>query len=87
MQEDGTLRIAPAVKGIKHPVLTGGEPVIGAGEIQVSDRGVVTNINNHTGHYTPCSACSGEFLNNGVEAFQGAGVPVLRRGITDLGGN
>ncbi|MEU6395842.1 polymorphic toxin-type HINT domain-containing protein [Streptomyces cinnamoneus] len=82
----GTLRMAPARPGIKHPILTEGSPVVGAGEAQINARGIVEYINNHTGHYTPCQACSGEFLMNGVRAFEAAGVPVLRRGITNLGG-
>lgn len=82
----GTLRMAPARPGIEHPILTEGSPVVGAGEAQINARGIVEYINNHTGHYTPCQACSGEFLMNGVRAFEAAGVPVLRRGITNLGG-
>ncbi|MFD5932680.1 polymorphic toxin-type HINT domain-containing protein [Streptomyces sp. NPDC060333] len=82
----GTLRIAPAMPGIKHPVLTEGGAVVGAGEAHINERGIVEYINNHTGHYTPCQACSEEFLMNGVRAFEGAGVPVLRRGIANLGG-
>ncbi|MEU6234435.1 RHS repeat-associated core domain-containing protein [Kitasatospora sp. NPDC047058] len=82
----GTLRIAPAMPGIKHPILTEGRAVVGAGEAHINERGIVEYINNHTGHYTPCHACSEGFLMNGVRAFEGAGVPVLRRGITNLGG-
>ncbi|MFD7584665.1 hypothetical protein ACFV84_04435 [Kitasatospora sp. NPDC059811] len=82
----GTLRIAPAMPGIKHPILTEGRAVVGAGEAHINARGIVEYINNHTGHYTPCQACSEEFLMNGVRAFEGAGVPVLRRRITNLGG-
>jgi len=84
--EDRTLRIAPWSDDIHHTVLTGGAPVLGAGEAEIQ-RGIVQVINNRTGHYTPCGACSGEFLQQGVDAFQGQGIPVLRRGITDLGGN
>ncbi|MFG2912332.1 hypothetical protein ACGF0D_05430 [Kitasatospora sp. NPDC048298] len=82
----GTLRIAPAMPGIKHPILTEGRAVVGAGEAHINERGIVEYINNHTGHYTPCQACSEQFLMNGVRAFERAGIPVLRRGITNLGG-
>ncbi|MEU6797965.1 polymorphic toxin-type HINT domain-containing protein [Nonomuraea wenchangensis] len=83
---NNVLRIAPALKDIKHSILTGGGPVIGAGEIVIGDRRVATYMNNKTGHYTPCASCAEEFLNNGRDAFEQAGVVVLRRGITNLGG-
>jgi hypothetical protein len=56
VSEDGTLNIAPWAEDIKHPILNGGAPVRGAGEVYF-DRGMVTNINNATGHYTPTCGC------------------------------
>jgi RHS repeat-associated protein len=83
VSEDGTLSIAPWHPDIKHPILNGGAPVRGAGEV-VFDRGMVSNINNATGHYTPSCACGGD-LRAGVDAFMQVGIPVPRRAITPFG--
>ncbi|MEV6488452.1 polymorphic toxin-type HINT domain-containing protein, partial [Actinoplanes sp. NPDC051633] len=83
VSENGSLNIAPWGESIKHPILNGGGPVRGAGEV-VFDRGMVTNINNATGHYTPSCRCGAD-LQSGVDAFMNAGVPVSRRGITPFG--
>lgn len=83
VSEDGTLSIAPWHPDIKRPILNGGAPVRGAGEV-VFDRGMVSNINNATGHYTPSCACGGD-LQAGVDAFMQVGIPVPRRAITPFG--
>ena len=81
--EDGTLSIAPWHPDIRLPILNGGAAVKGAGEV-VIDRGMVSNINNATGHYTPSCACGGD-LQAGVDAFMQVGIPVPRRAITPFG--
>jgi hypothetical protein len=81
----GTLRIVPDRPGIHHTVLTGGDQVLGAGEVTFRN-GVVETINNRTGHYRPCPECSQQFLQVGVDAFMAAHVPILRKAAQDLGG-
>ena len=83
---DGNLVITRYSDTVKHTVLTGGEPVTGAGVVTINERCVVTRIDNLTGHFTPTQECSACFLQNGVDAFMMAGVPVPIRAIVDLGG-
>jgi hypothetical protein len=54
--------------------------------VTINERGVVTRIDNFTGHFTPTQECSARFLQNSVDAFMMAGVPVPMRAIVDLGG-
>jgi len=69
---------------IKHPILNGGAPVRGAGEVVFGRGGLVTDINNATGHYTPTCGCGAD-LQAGVDAFNNAGVAVLRGAIRAFG--
>jgi hypothetical protein len=84
VSEDGTLNIAKWGENIKHPILNGGAPVKGAGEVVFGRGGLVTDINNATGHYTPTCGCGAD-LQAGVDAFNNAGVPVLRGAIKAFG--
>jgi hypothetical protein len=84
VSEDGTLNMAPWGENISHPILNGGAPVRGAGEVVFGRGGVVTDINNVTGHYTPTCRCGAD-LQAGVDAFTNAGVPVLRSAINPFG--
>jgi hypothetical protein len=79
--EGGALQIVPKLDVIKHPVLTGGGAARGAGEVTIGPGGIVTNINNFTGHYTPTCRCGAD-LQAGVDAFINVGVPVKRSAIT-----
>ena len=81
--DDGVLTIVPKLDTINHTVATGGAPVRGAGEVTIRG-GMVRRINNFTGHYWSECRCGAD-LEAGVDAFINAGVPVLRRGITQYG--
>ncbi|MBX7470469.1 hypothetical protein K1Y80_30875 [Streptomyces sp. MAG02] len=85
--ENGTLHIMPDAPGLHHTVMTGGNSVIGAGQVTITSRGVVSYIDNRTGHYTPCPACAAQFLQQGVSAFEQAGVRVPLSAIRDYGGS
>lgn len=83
---NGTLHIIPDAPGIHHTVMTGGDSVIGAGQVTITSRGVVSSIDNMTGHYTPCPECAAQFLQQGVSAFEQAGIRVPLSAIKDYGG-
>jgi hypothetical protein len=84
--ENGDLAMVQAAGGIKHVVATGGDPVLGAGQIVFRD-GRVTSFDNMTGHYTPTPECSECFLQNGSDAFLlQSGVMIPRSVWTDYGG-
>jgi hypothetical protein len=84
VSEDGTLNIAPWGETIKHPILNGGSPVQGAGEVVFERGGIVVDINDITGHYTQACRCGGS-LQVGVDAFINAGVHVKRSAINPFG--
>ncbi|MFI5643407.1 RHS repeat-associated core domain-containing protein [Kitasatospora sp. NPDC051705] len=84
--ENGALHIIPDAPGIHHTVMTGGNSVIGAGQVTITSRGVVSSIDNMTGHYTPCPQCAAQFLQQGVNAFEQAGIRVPLSAIKDYGG-
>ncbi|MCQ0023388.1 DUF6531 domain-containing protein [Streptomyces somaliensis DSM 40738] len=77
--EDGELLVIPKyVAGVelKHPVLTGGNPVLSAGEAEIAgSKGsyYMMELNNNSGHYKP----SRESLSVAREAFERAGVIAL----------
>jgi hypothetical protein len=77
--EDGELLVIPKyVAGVelKHPVLTGGNPVLSAGEAEIAgSKGAyyMMELNNNSGHYKP----SWESLSVAREAFDRAGVVAL----------
>jgi len=75
--QDGQLVVIPKfVNGVEisHAVLSGGEPVLAAGEADVAgseDTGYFgLSINNHSGHFQP----SAESLQIGSNAFSAAGI-------------
>ncbi|TDC22761.1 hypothetical protein E1265_14795 [Streptomyces sp. 8K308] len=81
------LHIIQAQPGMHHPVLTGGGEVYGAGQVVFEPgRNLVSMIDNMTGHFTPTPEISANFLQQGVAAFENAGVRVRFDGITDYGG-
>ncbi|WP_280665650.1 MULTISPECIES: polymorphic toxin-type HINT domain-containing protein [unclassified Kitasatospora] len=84
--EDGALHVIPDAPGLHHTVMTGGNSVIGAGQVTITSRGVVSSIDNMTGHYTPCPECAAKFLQQGVSAFEQAGIRVPLSAIKDYGG-
>ncbi|MBD0695078.1 polymorphic toxin-type HINT domain-containing protein [Streptomyces sp. CBMA123] len=84
--ENGSLHIIPDMPGIHHTVMTGGNSVIGAGQVTITSRGVASSIDNMTGHYTPCPQCAAQFLQQGVNAFEQAGIRVPLSAIKDYGG-
>ncbi|MGK5500757.1 hypothetical protein [Streptomyces sp. URMC 125] len=79
VDEQGNLFVIPKyAEGIelKHPVLTGGRPVLTAGEAEIAgSRGSYfgMEINNQSGHYKP----SMESLEIGRKAFERAGIHFL----------
>ncbi|WP_193241667.1 RHS repeat-associated core domain-containing protein [Streptomyces phaeolivaceus] len=83
---NGQLRIIPNVSGkIKHAVLFNGEPVQGAGSVQISN-GAVTFIDDQSGHYYPWLEDNVEsFLKVGVDAFRNAGIHVPDEAIKPFG--
>ena len=85
VDESGKLGIAQAGPGIQHTVITNGDPVMSAGQLVVRN-GRVTTFDNWTGHYTPSCACSNAFLQNGSDAFLGAGTRIPRSAWLDYGG-
>lgn len=73
---DGSLGIAAALPGIKHPVITRGAPVLAAGQIRFSN-GRVASFDSQTGHYTPCSTeCDLRYKWTGSDAFRAIGVNI-----------
>ncbi|GAB1539968.1 hypothetical protein NUACC21_26370 [Scytonema sp. NUACC21] len=76
--QEGELFIVPKyVQGheISHTVLTNGEPVLAAGEADITGFDgyyYLLNINNHSGHYQP----SLNSLNIGRDAFKANGVNI-----------
>jgi hypothetical protein len=78
---DSKLRIARYIEMVViHPYLTNGEDIVGGGLVIFGSGGLVTEINNQTGHFTPRCACGAD-LQAGVDAFTAAGVPLPRRAI------
>ncbi|WP_245641254.1 hypothetical protein [Streptomyces megasporus] len=79
VDEQGNLFVIPKyVDGVelKHPVLTGGRPVLAAGEAEIAgSRGSYfgMDINYNSGHYKP----SMESLETGRKAFERAGISFL----------
>ncbi|PJE96542.1 type IV secretion protein Rhs [Streptomyces carminius] len=79
VDEQGRLFVIPKYANgveLKHPVLTGGRPVLAAGEAEIagSDGSYFgMEINNMSGHYKP----SMESLQVGREAFERAGISFL----------
>jgi RHS repeat-associated protein len=80
----GELRVIPKyVNGVelKHSVITGGEPVIAAGEAEISALNgeyYLSDINAQSGHYfNPESNFTNQSLNIGRQAFESAGVHIL----------
>lgn len=60
---------------ISHTVLTNGEPVLAAGEADITgfdDYYYLLNINNHSGHYQPSLSS----LEIGKEAFKANGINI-----------
>ncbi len=80
VSEEGELLIVPHTVGnveIAHSVLTGGRPVLAAGQADLASgagRVVGLEINNFSGHYQPDSAS----LAIGREAFARAGITFAR---------
>ncbi|WP_349254013.1 DUF6531 domain-containing protein [Streptomyces sp. BPPL-273] len=76
VDEHGELVVIPKhVNGVelKHPVLTGGRPVLSAGEAEIAGGGgtyLGLDLNNNSGHYLP----SMESLQIGRDAFERAGI-------------
>ncbi|WP_326688583.1 DUF6531 domain-containing protein [Streptomyces sp. NBC_01795] len=75
--EGNELVIIPKHAGgieLKHPVLTGGKPVLTAGEAEIAGGGgkyFGLELNNNSGHFKP----SLESLETGRKAFERAGIP------------
>ncbi|HLP91156.1 MAG TPA: DUF4157 domain-containing protein [Nostocaceae cyanobacterium] len=75
---DNELVIIPKNVGnseISHSVLSGGKPVLAAGEAEIvggSGQYLLLEINNHSGHYQP----TGDSLDIGIEAFKKQGIDV-----------
>lgn len=73
---NGELVIIPYSVGnieINHTVLTGGQPVLAAGEAEIAGgegQYFMMSISNRSGHYQP----SADSLNIGIEAFEVRGV-------------
>ncbi|WP_328414289.1 HINT domain-containing protein [Micromonospora sp. NBC_00389] len=83
--ESGNLGIVPAANKIHHTVITGGDAVLGAGQLTIRN-GQVTSFDNFTGHYTPTCACAKTFLQRGSDAFMAAGIHIPFRVWRDFGG-
>lgn len=73
---NGELVIIPYSVGnieINHTVLTGGQPVLAAGEAEIAGgkgQYFMMSISNRSGHYQP----SADSLNIGIEAFEVRGI-------------
>lgn len=81
---DGSLVAAPRRQrneDISHTVLSGGGPVLAAGEFSVGFRGseiVVSALNDMSGHYQPGT----DGLAVAQEAFEAAGISILPDAVT-----
>src|SRR5690242_7830693 len=75
---NGVLKVIPkrvGSKEIKHSVITGGKPVLAAGEAYIAGSNgtyYLLDIDNNSGHFLPSS----ESLQLGINAFAAAGVIV-----------
>jgi RHS repeat-associated protein len=85
--ERGNLNIVRDSGGIHHTIASGGNPVVGAGQITIGSGGRVTSFDNFTGHYTPpCAQCAASFINQGVDAFGKSGIRIPLAAIRNFGG-
>ena len=81
---DGSLVAAPRRQrneDISHTVLSGGGPVLAAGEFSVAFRGseiVVSALNDMSGHYKPGT----DGLAVAQDAFEAAGISILADAVT-----
>ncbi|WP_405006936.1 polymorphic toxin-type HINT domain-containing protein [Kitasatospora purpeofusca] len=83
--EGGELNMVRSSPGIHHTIASGGEPVMGAGQVTFNG-GRVTSFDNMTGHYTPTPECACIFIERGVDAFAAQGVRIPLNAIRDYGG-
>lgn len=77
LNEEGRLLVNPApIQGkFHHSSFMAGQPVRGAGEIQMDRTGKVLSISNSSGHYAP----SEEVLNRTISELKAMGIPLREK--------